>query len=177
MAYPGILIQGIIIGFSVAAPIGPIGVLCIRRTLAEGRVLGLVSGLGAASADGIYGLIAAFGLTAISDILIDQQHLLRLVGGVFLVVLGVRTLLTKPAEDAARIEQRSGLIGAFLSTFLLTLTNPLTILAFLAIFAGLGAGDEGGSSGPFGTRTGRFQWIGVVVADSQWRGKPVARAL
>ena len=94
------LLRGIIIGFSIAAPVGPVGVLCIRRTLAEGRTYGLISGLGAASADAIYGCIAGFGLTFISSILINQQMWLRLIGGVFLCYLGIRSFRSQPAEQA-----------------------------------------------------------------------------
>ena len=92
------LLRGIVIGFSIAAPVGPIGVLCIRRTLAEGRLFGFASGLGAATADAIYGCIAGFGLTFISSLLIGQQMWIRLIGGLFLCYLGVRTLLAEPAE-------------------------------------------------------------------------------
>ncbi|MBI5651574.1 MAG: LysE family transporter [Chloroflexi bacterium] len=129
--------QGLLLGFSVAAPVGPIGVLCIRRTLAEGRATGFVSGLGAATADAFYGVIAGFGLTFISSALIEQQVMLKLVGGAFLCYLGVRTFLARPAEHAAEIAS-TGLVGAYGSILFLTLTNPLTILAFVAMFAGLG---------------------------------------
>lgn len=127
-----------VIGFSIAAPVGPIGVLCIRRTLAQGRAAGLISGLGAATADAVYGSIAGFGLTLISSTLIDQQNWLRLVGGLFLCYLGTRTLIAQPAEQAAPAS-RSGLLTAYGSTFFLTLTNPMTILSFAGVFAGLGA--------------------------------------
>lgn len=137
---PHFLILGLVIGFSIAAPVGPIGVLCIRRTLAEGRLNGLVSGLGAATADAIYGAIAGFGLTFISDLLVKQQLWLRLFGGVFLCFLGVRTLLAKPSEKPS-IEKRTSLFGAYGSTFFLTLTNPVTILSFAAVFAGIGLGS------------------------------------
>jgi threonine/homoserine/homoserine lactone efflux protein len=134
------LISGIIIGFSIAAPVGPIGVLCIRRTLAEGRRHGLVSGLGAATADAVYGCIAAFGLTFISDVLVQQQLWLRIIGGAFLIFLGVKTILSKPSEKPSS-EKRTGLLTAYGSTFFLTLTNPMTILSFVAIFAGIGLGS------------------------------------
>ena len=134
------LISGLIIGFSIAAPVGPIGVLCIRRTLAEGRLNGLVSGLGAATADAIYGCIAAFGLTFITDVLVQQQVWLRLVGGTFLIILGAKTILSKPSEKPPS-EKRIGLLDAYGSTFFLTLTNPVTILSFAAIFAGIGLGS------------------------------------
>ncbi len=138
------LLRGLVIGFSIAAPVGPIGVLCIRRTLAEGRAAGLVSGLGAATADALYGCIAGFGLTFISNFLISQQLWLRLIGGGFLCYLGLRTCLSKPAAQAASA-QGKGLVGAYASTFFLTVTNPMTILSFAAIFAGLGAGGTSGN--------------------------------
>ena len=137
------LLRGLIIGFSIAAPVGPIGVLCIRRTLTRGRASGLVSGLGAATADAIYGSIAAFGLNFVSNFLISQQVWLRLIGGGFLCYLGLRTFLSKPAEHAASAKE-NGLIGSYASTFLLTVTNPVTILSFAAIFAGLGIGGASG---------------------------------
>jgi threonine/homoserine/homoserine lactone efflux protein len=137
-----LLLKGLVIGFSIAAPVGPIGVLCIRRTLAEGRVFGLVSGLGAATADAIYGCIAGFGVTFVSSFLVRQQVRLRLMGGMFLCYLGLKTLLAKPAEQAVVTKGR-GLIGAYASTFFLTLTNPMTVISFAAIFAGLGLADAG----------------------------------
>jgi threonine/homoserine/homoserine lactone efflux protein len=134
----GFFLRGLIIGFSIAAPVGPIGVLCIQRTLAEGRSTGFVSGLGAATADGIYGCIGAFGVTFISNLLISHQIWFRLVGGCFLCYLGLKTFLSRPAEHSATAKS-NGVLGAYLSTFFLTLTNPLTILFFAAIFAGMGA--------------------------------------
>ncbi|MEJ5224804.1 MAG: LysE family transporter [Anaerolineales bacterium] len=136
MDYP-LFLRGLILGFSIAAPVGPIGVLCIRRTLAHGRLHGFVSGLGAATADMLYGAIAAFGLTAISNLLAAQQGWLRLAGGIFLLYLGARTFFEKPAAEAAPAPS-DGLWSAFISTLFLTLTNPITIFAFVAIFAGLG---------------------------------------
>ena len=130
--------KGLIIGLSIAAPVGPIGVLCIQRTLAKGRLAGLSTGLGAATADGIYGLIAGFGITLISSFLISQQTWIRLLGGIFLCYLGISTFISKPAEIAATIEE-GGLIGSYFSTLLLTLTNPMTIISFMGIFASLGS--------------------------------------
>lgn len=141
---PSFLIKGVVIGFSIAAPVGPIGVLCISRTLAEGRASGLVSGLGAATADAIYGAVAGFGLTFISSFLIGQQGWLRGIGGAFLCYLGARTFFERPAEGAAPAGG-TGLAAAYASTFLLTLTNPMTILSFVAIFAGLGLASGAGS--------------------------------
>ncbi len=139
-----LLFRGVALGFAIAAPVGPIGVLCIRRTLADGRASGLVSGLGAATADGLYGCVAGFGLTFISGILIDQRMWLRLFGGLFLCYLGIKTLLSKPAEQEAKVGG-TGLLGSYASTFLLTVTNPMTILSFAAIFAGLGLANTGGN--------------------------------
>jgi len=131
------LIKGLIIGFSIAAPVGPIGVLTIKRTLTEGRISGFVTGMGAAFADATYGAVAAFGLVAISSILIAQEIVIKLIGGLFLIYLGVRTFLSKPASKAVTVVSK-GLLNNFISTFFLTLTNPATILSFVAIFAGLG---------------------------------------
>ena len=139
-------LQGMIIGFSIAAPAGPIGILCIRRTLAEGHLIGFVSGLRAASADAVYGSIAAFGMTAISAFLVTQILWLRLIGGFFLFYLGIQIFWAKPAAQAAEA-RGGGLLSAFLSTFFLTLTNPMTILSFAAIFAGLGLGQTRGNLG------------------------------
>jgi len=176
------LLRGIILGFSIAAPVGPIGVLCIRRTLAEGRASGLASGLGAATADAIYGCLAAFGLTFISSFLVTQQGWLRLVGGAFLCYLGIRTFLTRPTDQAAPARGK-GLIGAYGSTFLLTLTNPMTILSFTAVFAGLGLADTGGEYGSATTLVlGVFAgsalwWLGLSSIVSLFRTRFDARAL
>ena len=136
-------LRGLIIGFSIAAPVGPIGVLCIRRTLVQGRISGFVSGLGAATADALYGCVAGFGLTFISSFLIGQQGWFSLIGGAFLLYLGVKTFLAKPSERSASA-RGGGLVAAYGSTFFLTLTNPITILAFAAIFAGLGIAGRAG---------------------------------
>ena len=133
----GLYLKGFIMGFSIAAPVGPVGLLCIRRTLANGRLSGFVSGLGAATADGIYGLIAGFGLTFVAAALVEQQFWLRLIGGAFLIYLGARTFLAHPAAEPAALKA-SGLWMDYFSTLAVTLTNPLTILAFAAVFAGLG---------------------------------------
>ncbi|MDP2777501.1 MAG: LysE family transporter, partial [Anaerolineales bacterium] len=130
-----LFLRGILIGFAIAAPVGPIGVLCIRRTLSHGKLAGFLSGMGAATADMLYGAIAAFGLTIITDLLVENTSWLRFIGGCFLLYLGIKTFLEKPADHAAQANQ-SGYFGAYLSTFFLTITNPITILSFAAIFAG-----------------------------------------
>ncbi len=130
-------IKGLIIGFSLAIPVGPIGLLLIRRTLTRGRMSGLVSGIGAATADGLYGAVAGFGLTLLSNFLFKHSVVLRLMGGVFLCYLGSRIFLSKPREKATKGSEE-GLVGDYISTLFLTLTNPLTILSFAAIFAASG---------------------------------------
>ena len=157
-----LFLRGLVIGFSIAAPVGPIGVLCIRRTLAEGQVYGLVSGLGAATADALYGCVAAFGLTLVSSFLIGHKLWLSLIGGLFLLYLGIKTLLSKPAEQAAKAEG-NGLLGAYASTFLLTLTNPMTILSFVAIFAALGLGSTSG-----GYASALILVLGVFCGSALW---------
>ncbi|HEY9619902.1 MAG TPA: LysE family transporter [Crinalium sp.] len=136
-------LRGLVIGFSIAAPVGPIGVLCIRRTLTEGQLSGLCSGLGAATADAMYGVIAGFGLTFISGILVGQAVWFRIIGGAFLIYLGYTTFIATPAEKAAEFKGY-GLLGTYISTVFLTLTNPATILSFAAVFAGLGLASAGG---------------------------------
>ena len=153
-------VKGAGIGLAIAAPVGPIGVLCIRRSLADGRAIGLATGLGAATADASYGAIAAFGLTAISNVLVGSRFWLALLGGIFLCYLGVRTWLSKPAENK-ETSNTAGWWSAYASTLLLTLTNPMTILSFLAIFAGLGAGSAH-------TRSAVSLVIGVFVGSALW---------
>lgn len=137
------LLEGILLGFSIAAPVGPIGVLCIRKTLQFGRLSGLLSGLGAAFADSIYAVIAAFGLTLISNFLLAGQFWFRLIGGVFLLYLGWKTFVAKPTSEMKNISQTT-LLNDFVSTFFLTITNPMTIFSFLAVFAGLGLSNVNG---------------------------------
>lgn len=159
---PALLLQGLVLGFTIAAAVGPISLLCIRRTLAEGRVVGLASGLGVATADATYGAIAAFGLTAITDLLIDGRRVLGIVGGAFLLWLAWTTFRSQPGEAAPEVgSPRRGLPGAYLSTLGLTLTNPMTILSFAALFVGLGvtAGDLGGAA----TMT-----LGVFLGSAAW---------
>jgi len=137
-------LRGLAIGFSIAAPVGPIGLLCIRRTLTHGRASGLVSGLGAATADAAYGAVAGFGLTAIAAFLTGEQTWLRLLGGGFLLYLGGKTFFGQPGTQAVAAPHL-GLAADYVSTLLLTLTNPATILSFIAVFAGVGLGGVGGN--------------------------------
>lgn len=133
--------RGLLLGLSIAATVGPMSVLCIQRTLNKGQLYGFISGLGIATADGVYGGIAAFGLTLITNFLIKEQIWIRLIGGLFLIYLGIKTIISKPPETAAPSMKTNSYLGAYASTFLLTLTNPLTILSFAAIFAGIGVGS------------------------------------
>jgi threonine/homoserine/homoserine lactone efflux protein len=170
---PSYLARGLAIGFTIAAAVGPISILVIRRTLAHGRVYGLASGLGVALADGSYGGIAAFGLTAITFVLVGLRPALGLVGGAFLIWLAIRTMLAQPATAEAAVHERPGLPGAFLSIYGLTMTNPMTILSFAGIFAALGLG--GGSFAEAALLTlGVFLgsttwWIGLTFAVSRLR--------
>jgi len=156
------LIKGLIIGLSIAVPVGPIGVLCIRRTLTRGRMVGFLSGLGAATADGLYGAIAGFGLTFLVNFIIGKQIWLRLIGGGLLCILGAKTFLSKPAEQGASVEGNSPW-NAYMSTFFLTLTNPMTILFFTAVFAGLGVGSTGGDYVSAGILV-----LGVFIGSATW---------
>jgi len=142
-------LKGFGLGLAIAAPVGPIGLLCLRRSLQEGFRAGFVSGCGAATADGFYALTAALGLTAVSALLLAQQDLLSLVGGLFLAWLGLRTFLARPVERAAQPAGNGRLLGQFAGTLLLTLANPATILSFLALFGGLGlvGAQAGGAAG------------------------------
>jgi threonine/homoserine/homoserine lactone efflux protein len=156
------LLRGLVIGFSIAAPVGPIGVLCIRRTLAQGRLAGLLSGLGAATADATYGFVAGFGLTYVSNLLIGYQSWIRFVGGLFLCYLGIKTFLSRPAESPART-RGEGLLWNYASTFALTLTNPMTIISFAAVFAGLGIGSAAGQY-----RSATLLVLGVFGGSAAW---------
>jgi len=138
-------LKGLIIGFVIAAPVGPIGVLCARRTLMHGRRAGFFSGMGAATADAIYGFIAAFGLTFISAFLVGHQSSLRLIGGGLLLFLGAKAFLAKTVKKTDLPRSARHYAGMYTSTFFLTLTNPMTILSFAAVFAGFGLAGTRGS--------------------------------
>ncbi|WP_108670328.1 LysE family translocator [Peribacillus acanthi] len=132
-----LFLKSFLLGFSVSAPVGPIGLLCIQRTLVRGKWAGFLTGLGAVSANMIYASIAAFGFSVVSAFLLEQQFILRVVGGLFLFYLGVKTFLKKPTDQVAILGGES-LLAMYFSTFFLMITNPVTILNFVAMFAGLG---------------------------------------
>jgi threonine/homoserine/homoserine lactone efflux protein len=158
----GFFLKGVAIGFAIAAPVGPIGILCIRRTLAKGRLSGFVSGLGAALADALYGGVAGFGLHLVANILIGQQFWIRLMGGALLCYIGFRVFTARTGEGHGP-STTNGLAGDFTSTFLLTLTNPATILSFAAVFAAAGLGDA-----DVRTLSAGLLVLGVFVGSGLW---------
>lgn len=158
------LTKGWLLGFAIAAPVGPIGLLCIRRTLADGFSAGLASGLGAATADAAYGVVAALGLTAVSAFVVEQSEWLRFAGGLFLLYLGVTTFLSPPAVQSTSARGNvAGLASAYGSTLALTLTNPATILSFGVAFAGLGLVDASTGAMPAGMMV-----VGVLLGSACW---------
>src|SRR5262245_31621503 len=162
--------KGLVFGFILAATVGPMWVLCFRRTMASGALAGLASGMGIAVADGFYGAVAAFGLTAVSGFLLRHGFWIGLVGAVFLVYLGVKTLRSHPTLGGDD-EKPIGHAQAFLSTLGLTLANPPTILAFAAIFAGLGlvTADYGDATLVVaGVFLGSAAWWIVLAAGAGW---------
>lgn len=159
--------QGFVIGIAIAAPVGPISILCINRTLANGRKAGFITGLGAASADAVYGSIAAFGLSFMAAFLVNQSLWLRFLGGLFLLFIGVRTFFKNPGIyegiDPGKTTRRS-VLNYYLSTFILTITNPLTILSFSAIYAAVGIGGDTTTS--YLASSGMV--FGVFLGSSAW---------
>ena len=153
--------KGFALGFAIAVPVGPIGLLCIRKTLQFGKMSGLCSGLGAAAADTLFGSLAVFGLTFLSDQILTWAHYLKLVGGIFLLFLSYRSFCSKANPLHMRLHHMS-YVKDFIGTFFLTLTNPLTIICYLAIFAALGLAED----------LGKFSSIllisGVFVGAATW---------
>jgi threonine/homoserine/homoserine lactone efflux protein len=136
-----LFVKGLIVGFCLAAPVGPIAAICVQRTIAKRWLSGVVSGLGAAVADALYGAVAAFGATIISEFLITERAWLQRIGGAILILLGLRLLFfSKSLERKREADKNGNLVGDFLSTFVLTLTNPMTFVAFAAIFTTMGIG-------------------------------------
>ncbi len=167
-------LKGLAFGFLLAATVGPMWILCFRRTLAHGRLFGFVSGMGVATADALYGSMAAFGLTAVSGFLLAQKFWLAAIGGAFLCWLGAKTLLSHPGDRPADVPAGS-LAVAYTSTFALTLTNPATILAFVAIFAGLGLAASASYAEAalvvLGVVMGSAFWWTVLAVGAGWLRK------
>jgi threonine/homoserine/homoserine lactone efflux protein len=179
-----LLPAAILIGVTIAAPVGPITVLYVRRALSNGWRSGFVTALGAASADALYAAIAAFGLTFLSNVLVSLQDPVRLAGGLFLLYLGIRIFRSRPADEAAKAE--GGSLGRdYLSTLVLTLTNPMTILIFAGVFTGAGLAaynNGGGQSCPAalvaGVFLGSILWAGsLVTAAALFRARFTPRAM
>ena len=166
MLVVSVFVKGLIAGFLIAAPVGPINVMCVRRTIVHGRLVGLISGLGAAAADTFFGAIAAFGLTFIHDFLMREKVWFGIGGAALLVVIGVRILLTKPPQEKKDDDEEkdpASLLGDFTSTGFLTLTNPVTVLSFLAVFSAFGVQSE--------ERSLAASWmllLGVFLGSSLW---------
>jgi threonine/homoserine/homoserine lactone efflux protein len=158
---PALTLRGFVLGFTIAATVGPISLLVIRRTVSEGRLYGLASGLGVATADATYGAIAAFGLSVITEALVNARQVLGLVGGVFLLWLAWQAIRSTPTEAATVTTRRGGYPGAYLSILGLTLANPMTILSFGALFAGFGV--RNGATGD-----AALVVLGVLLGSTAW---------
>lgn len=161
-----IIINGFIFGLVLAAPVGPVGVLCVQRTLSEGRMHGLLSGLGAAVGDAIYGAIAAFGVSAVQLWISDHQASLRTIGGILLLLLAAKTLILrsnrKSQKNVGKLHTEN-LLQDFVSTFLLAITNPITILTFAGLFVTLGSTDVGDS-----INNAALLVFGVFIGSALW---------
>jgi threonine/homoserine/homoserine lactone efflux protein len=156
------LLKGIVAGFIVAVPIGPVAVLCFRRVLTERALVGLATVLGAAAADAIYGLVAVFGVSAVTHLLAVHHDSLRMVGGVLIAIMGIAMFRTKPQGEGGGSGSAANLAGLFLSTMLLMLANPSIIVSFAAVFAALGVGE--------GPTVFSACWVaaGILAGSSAW---------
>ena len=154
--------QGFILGVAIAAPVGPIGLLCIRRTLEHNQALGFATGMGAAVADTIYGAIAAFGFSAALIFLTGHETLFRLLGGVFLLAIALRTYISRPPLSEDEPLKSKTCLGGFMTGLTLTLTNPVTVLAFVGLFAGVGL------SGTLGYDEAMVLVLGVFFGSAAW---------
>ncbi len=157
-----IFVKGLLIGIAIASPIGPVAINCLHRTMQFGRLSGFISGIGAAVGDALYGAIGAFGLTFISEILLSSHMVLRLFGGFFLVVFGLRIYFKKIHNEPEKVAHQS-LIGDFFSSLVLTLSNPMTLLAFFAIFAAFGLSTIHGNY-----KEASYLVFGVFVGAALW---------
>lgn len=162
-------VKGVGAGFVVAAPVGPVAVLCIRRTLTRGLASGLATGLGATIADTIYGIIAAYGIGFVSEFLFSNDFWVRLIGGIILLVLAIRIFRAGPVSTEAKVSK--GLAGDFFSALIVTLTNPITIVAFGLVYSTIGVAGAGAS----------YDWtealvLGVLLGAALWWGSLVGIA-
>jgi len=164
-----LIISGFVIGLIAAVPIGPVNLLCVRRTFAHGSLYGFLSGLGAALADGVFATIVGFGFTAIAQLIKDHSTVLEIVGATMLLIFGVRTFMAPPQlrlDDKLKAREQgvSTLARAMASTFALAITNPATLLAFTAMFAGV-AGLVGGQANYLDAG---LLVIGVLAGSTTW---------
>ncbi|WP_292368926.1 LysE family translocator [Methanoregula sp. UBA64] len=169
-----VLVAGIIFGFCIAAPVGPIAILCIRRTLACGWRSGIATGLGAATADGVYAGVAAFGLTVVTGLLTGHMTIVSAVGGALLVGLGVRIFLSAPPDTPGTAGECT-LLQDYATTVFLTLTNPMTLISFAGVFAALGIGGLSGGGVPamlmvLGITAGSIAWWILLVSGTSVLG-------
>lgn len=139
--YLSLFLKGLLLGFCIAAPVGPVGILCINRTWNKGYISGLISGLGATTADLLFGLIVVLGLNIVSDFLIDYESWFHFFGFLFLVLVGVQIMRKKKRTVEPALQENGSLVRDYVSSFVLTLSNPLTIIFFIAVFAFVGIGD------------------------------------
>ncbi|MFA5119779.1 LysE family translocator [Zavarzinia sp.] len=174
-------VRALIVGYVVAAPVGPVNLVCIHRTLHVSRVNGFMAGVGGAIADGLFAVIAAFGLTAISDWMLSHDAWMRLFGGIFLIGLGVRTFFTEPHDRSLKADE-GGIPHAMAGTFLLTVSNPITILGFATVFASTGLAGDGTFVHAVFTVAGVFSgsvlwWLTLAFLVGLLRGKLEQRGL
>jgi threonine/homoserine/homoserine lactone efflux protein len=155
-----LLVRGFILGLTIAAAVGPITLLVIRRTLGSGWLVGVASGLGVATADATYGAIAAFGISAASDLLVSLSRPLGFIGGIALLVIGARTVRDAHVPPVATPATTRGLARAYISILGLTLTNPLTIVLFAALVVSVGV--------PATTAAAASLWLGLALGSASW---------
>lgn len=158
-----LFIKGLIIGIVISMPLGPISILCIQRTLFYGVKIGLITAIGSSLADGLFGSIAAFGLTTIADFLSGYQTWIHVIGALFLVYLGISMLRSPPPAIHEKIQRSTTSLHAFVSAFFLTITNPITIFSFMALFAGLGIGSMYG-----GYHEALLMVLGIMLGSTLW---------
>jgi threonine/homoserine/homoserine lactone efflux protein len=156
-----LLIKGLLAGMAIAAPVGPVNVLCASRTLAKGRISGFLSGLGAATADGFYGGIAAFSITLVIDFLRREEFYIRVIGGILLLMIGLFYFF-KPAKSLEKSSGNGSNQSDYTSTLLLTLTNPTTVLSFIAVLASMGVGE------PRAWWLSFFLMLGIFAGSMLW---------
>lgn len=158
-----LFVKGILIGFAIAAPVGPIGILCIRRTLSNQKMLAVLTGLGSACADVFYGTVAAFSLAGIADFIIKYDFYLKFFGGILVAWIGFSVITSPPFKNENNLKERDSLLHAFTSAFVLTLSNPITLIVFAAAFTAMGVSPVYQSFSQ-----ASFLVVGVLIGASCW---------